>query len=514
MPISQSIQVFNLVKSLTMAEKRNFRIYARRIQDKGQLKFLDLFDQFDKQKEINESEILKKLKINKGQFSNLKRHLYAQIITSLRMLHKEKRANFKVREFLDYAYILYGKGLYIQALKLLNKARALADEHHLIYMRLIIVELEKTIETRHITRSGSSRAIWLLEESEQIQKHANHLVRLSNLRLRMHAKYLQFGHVRTKREAEEIRTYYHEEIDPINLDELGIMERIYYVQSRVWYNYILLDFQSCMKYAKEWIDILDGNPNMIKRDVDLYLRGFHYVLTTANHIGDKKTHSIYLENLESFRKENYAKFNPNSQIISFLYVHTGRLDHIILNGLFENANVVISKSLNRIKRYKYKLDDHRVLVFYYKFAWIYLGAENYSKAIFYLNKIINNELKYLREDLQNYTRILQLICHYELRNFDVLKYLIHTYSNYFDRKDSINKFLALGMRMFELLESKGELEHKEIFKTYLKDFKLLSADPYEKRALVYIDIVSWLDGKIKGRKLSEIIKNKKMPTKH
>ena len=144
MPISKSEHVLNLIKSLSKAEKRNFRIYAKRIQNSEELLFLRLFDLVDKQKSFDEQEIYANLGLtDRVQFSNLKRHLYTQIIASLRMLFKEKGANYKVREYVDYAYILYGKGLYLQALKILKKAKEMAKKHHLIYLQLTIIEFEK-----------------------------------------------------------------------------------------------------------------------------------------------------------------------------------------------------------------------------------------------------------------------------------------------------------------------------------------------------------------------------------
>jgi len=352
MPISKSLEVFNLVKSLSKAEKRNFRLYSKRIMDNTDLLFLKLFDFMDKQKVLNEEQLLVQMgKITKTQYSNLKRHLYKQIISSLRMLHKDKQPNFKVREYLDFAYILYGKGLYLQALKILRKAKLLAQKHHLTYLQLTLIEFEKRIESRHITRSGPDKADLLIKESLLIQKGANHLVRLSNLRIRIHAKYLQHGTVHNKEEAEEIKKYYYDQIEPIDIDALGLMERIFFVQSRVWLNYILLDFKACLKRAKEWINLLEKNPTMLQRDVDLYMRGYHYVLTSAIHIKDKKAHEKYLVKFEKFRKSSYKKFNANSQILSFLYVHTGRLDGIILNGHFDRSEKVLTKSLNRIRKY-------------------------------------------------------------------------------------------------------------------------------------------------------------------
>ena len=261
-----------------------------------------------------------------------------------------------------------------------------------------------------------------------------------------------------------------------------------------------------MKWAKEWVTLMVENPYMFERDMDLYMRGYHYILTCATHMRDKKTHSKYLADFEKFRKDNYGLFNHNSQIISFLYVHTGRLDHLIISGDFKDAESVISKCLSRIRRYKYKLDDHRILVFYYKFAWIYLATGKYSKAINYLNFITNNHFNNLREDLQNYARILQLMCHYELKNFEIFQYLINTYTNYFQKREGLNDLIQESVKMFVLLKSAGLLEHKNIFKDSLRGCKKINQDPYERRALVYLDMISWLEAKVRAVPLSVVIK--------
>ena len=110
MPISQSDQLFNLVKSLTKAEKRNFKIYAARIQDVESMKYIQLFEMLDKMKTLDESVILKRFP--KGKLSNLKRHLFSQILVSTRLIHKKKNLYIEVRELLDFSDILYNKGMY------------------------------------------------------------------------------------------------------------------------------------------------------------------------------------------------------------------------------------------------------------------------------------------------------------------------------------------------------------------------------------------------------------------
>jgi len=102
MSSSKSTHLFLLIQSLTKAEKRAFKLYASRSSSSQKL-FIKLFDLIDSMSELNDDMVKKKLKLDSGQYSNLKRHLYSQILNSLRMLNIEKKPNIKVREYIDMA---------------------------------------------------------------------------------------------------------------------------------------------------------------------------------------------------------------------------------------------------------------------------------------------------------------------------------------------------------------------------------------------------------------------------
>ncbi|MCK5788816.1 MAG: hypothetical protein KAH32_07445, partial [Chlamydiia bacterium] len=156
---------FQLIKTLTKAEKRNFRLYAQHRQTSGDLKFVQLFDAMDKLKGYEEELILKKVpSITKGQLSNQKAHLYKVLLSSLRNLNKNN-SDIQVRENIDYARLLYNKGLYLQSLKILDKTKVLAKKSYFTTLHLEVVEFEKEIESRYITRSIGTRAENLSKES-------------------------------------------------------------------------------------------------------------------------------------------------------------------------------------------------------------------------------------------------------------------------------------------------------------------------------------------------------------
>ena len=149
--------LFVLICALSKSEKRQFKLYVNRLGDNIDAKFLLLFNLLDKMSQYDEEEILKSKVVTKLQLSNLKAHLYKQILISLRMNPVNQNIRIHIREQLDFATILYHKGLYKQSLKILDKTKLIAIDHEEKYIAFEIVELEKVIESQYITRSIQGR---------------------------------------------------------------------------------------------------------------------------------------------------------------------------------------------------------------------------------------------------------------------------------------------------------------------------------------------------------------------
>ena len=104
MPNLSSDALFTLIKSLEKGEKRNFKLFAARNTGSADLKIVQLFDALDKMKDYDEEELLRKNEsIQKQQLSNLKAHLYDQILSSLRLLKQNE--NIWVHEHQEKLYL-------------------------------------------------------------------------------------------------------------------------------------------------------------------------------------------------------------------------------------------------------------------------------------------------------------------------------------------------------------------------------------------------------------------------
>src|SRR5205085_11762569 len=164
--------LFQLIHSLEKAEKRHFKLYIKRSSSKENLKIVQLFDAMDKMPEYDEKILLKRLPdIQKTQLSNLKAHLYKQVLASLRLLKSADSIDLQLNEQFDYAHILYKKGLFLQSLRILERTKEVAKAHQKFNFLTQAIMLEKRIETLHITRSMQDRAESLSAEAIEISNH-------------------------------------------------------------------------------------------------------------------------------------------------------------------------------------------------------------------------------------------------------------------------------------------------------------------------------------------------------
>ena len=149
MPNRSADALFQLIKSLQKSEKRNFKLYINRNSGTEDLKIVLLFDALDKMETYDEAFLLKRVpQIKKQQLSNLKAHLYKQLLASLRLLKNEENIDIQLHDQLDYARILYNKGLYLQSLKILEKIKEMAKGHNQVSFLVQVLFLEKKIGQR------------------------------------------------------------------------------------------------------------------------------------------------------------------------------------------------------------------------------------------------------------------------------------------------------------------------------------------------------------------------------
>ena len=127
----KSNHLFELIKSLSKSEKRYFKLYSSRHTIGEQNNYISLFDYIEKMTIYDEDLIFKDFKgeafINR--FSITKGRLYNNILKSLDLFYATHSADAQLYRLINSADILFNKGLYQQAGKMLLSAEKHATKY-------------------------------------------------------------------------------------------------------------------------------------------------------------------------------------------------------------------------------------------------------------------------------------------------------------------------------------------------------------------------------------------------
>lgn len=500
--------LFVLVKALTKSEKRQFKLYVGRLGVNNDAKFLALFNLLDKMRKYSEPQILESGIVKKAQLSNLKAHLYKQILVSLRLNPGNQNIRVQIREQLDFATILYQKGLYKQSLKILDKAKHMAIDHEEKNVAYEIVELEKIIETQFITRSIPDRANELSVQAKDLSAANAITSKLSNLSLELYGMMLKVGYVRNDEDLNNVRDYFEYHLPDYNIEALGFREKLWLYKANLWYSFLTQDFLSTYKYATKWVDLFYDRKEMIGLNPVFFLKGNHYLLESLFFVKYSSQFRETLEKLERHVENADFPKNDNIASLAFLYINSNRLNLHFLEGTFEKGLYLVQIVEYGIKKHKDRIDEHHIMLLYYKVACLYFGNGDNKNCIEYLKRIITNKNLKMREDLMCFARVLSLVAHYELGlDYKLEVQLKSTYKFLL----KMNDLHSVQKEMIKFLRRLGDIYPNELRKEFQKlhaELKKYENHPYEKRAFLYLDIISWLESHLENRPVGAIIRDK------
>jgi tetratricopeptide (TPR) repeat protein len=498
MPTQIKHQLFRLIKSLTKSEKRNFKLFATRAGATPDSKFIRLFDAIDKSKQPDDEPLINRIGITAGKLSNLKRHLYQQVLTSLRLIYINKEIDIELREQIDFTRILYGKGHYLDALRLLERAKDIAVKHNQDILHLEILELQKLIEARHVTlsRQVDNKMDLLLKESSERNESVMNTSRIFSLNIQLHGLYIEHGHSRTQQERTENEAFWNKaqrEITGRGPSDYTFNQKVNLFQANMWFHYLQLDFTAALEVALEAATCFTLEKLMTVKDPDLYLRCLYYVTMFGFLNNQVNTVQRYLTLIDKFLDNNNTLLNRNTRYLGDVYRNLSRFNLFFMNGEFDNAYSFGQALLAEHKAGGFAPNSHRWALFLYKCAGACFLTKRYDEALDYLNDIINMRSGIFREDLLINTRILHAICNFELANYSLVDYHLKSVNRLLNRSRETAKVHTLAASTLRRLLRAPIAEHNEVFEKLKTDLTIYNDHPFEQKAMLYLDLAYWLN---------------------
>lgn len=509
MPNLNTDQLFVLIKSLSKAEKRYFKLFVGKKSSSEDLIFLKLFDLMDKQKVYDEKKILEKeSSIKASQISNLKAHLYSQIMLAIRNYNPCSDIDLQIHQYLDFAKLLYNRCLYEQCLKQIEKAKSLAQKNNRIGLLYTVHDFEKKLVRKFIRTNIENQVNEIIDTSKETFKKLKRMNDFTNLTLKLYTKYLKTGYTRNSLDFEEVNKLIYSSLPAFEEDQLNNNEKILLYNIFSGYYLFIQDFDRAYEYVKKWLQVFDEDPQLKIAETEIYIRALSNLIVTLSKLYKYDEYKIALDKLRAIKENPEINLTYNLQLLLFRNEATHKLNKYFILGQFDEGVKVIDSISEDLQKYEDKLDQHSILIFYYKFACMYFGEEDYKQSVYWLNKIISSKDVELRSDIHCFARIMSLICHYELENTDNIDYYLRSTYRYLIKKNDLHLFQKFSLKFLRKLTRISQTDLPEAFSELREQLLPLQENTYEKRAFTYFDMISWLESKLNHKSIQEIIKEK------
>ncbi|MEM9527351.1 MAG: hypothetical protein AAGA31_12125, partial [Bacteroidota bacterium] len=445
----------------------------------------------------DDAAAMARMRLTPGQFSNLKRHLYQQLLTSLRLIFINKEIDIELREQIDFTRILYGKGHYLDALRTLERAKTKAVEHSQDLLHLEILEFQKLIEARHVTlsRQVDNKMDLLLNESAARSYSVLNTSELFNLNIQIHGRYIESGHSRNTEQAVKNEAYW-KKIQTIRADRETVAstfhQKINRFQSTMWYHYIQLHLDDALESALNAINLFQLSRQMIVKDPDLYLRCLYYVNVFGYLTGREAEVKKPMLSLQAFLSAEKVQLNENSRRVGRIYQYLATYNYYFLTGKAEAAYTLKQEIDSAHQKQEFTPNQQRWGLFLYKAGAACFLTQRYDETLDHLNDIINMRGGILREDLLINTRLLHAICNYELGHHSLVDYHLTSLGRLLKKsRETAEIHLATVSALRKLIKTPPS-ERTPIYGQLYAELNQFRNSPFEAKAITYLDIRVWL----------------------
>lgn len=506
---TSSDKIFQLIKSLTKAEKRYFKLYVgKHGTDKNS--HSELFDAIDAQVEYNEDLLVQNIK-DRTIMRSLpiaKSRLYDSLLRSLDAYHANSSIDAQLKRTLHFVEILYKKTLYQQAMRLLEGAKKLAYQYDKHTSLLEIFMWEKMlIEKDNYENVGEEELEAMMAENSRIISLIEVFNDFWGIKSRLFHILNRKGKARTEEGLLKLKSI----IDGTLLDRNPdhIFHESEYLYNHIYsaYYFGVGDYANSYRYLENNVRHIEANLNKFSEEPNVYFSVLTNIVYIASQLQKYDEVFFYLKKLRELPETLDIKNNEDLEIKLFSSANSIELTIYFLMGDFEKGLELIPQIEHGLVIYDHKLNSVRKAFFFFNIAIIYFGACRFNDALKWTNRLLNDIDISKSLDIYCFGQLLNLLIHIELDSKNLLPYTLRNTQRYLSTRNRYFKFEESFLQLMgQLMKSLDAADEKAHYLVFLERMKDLKNDPLEKNAFEYFDFVSWAEAKVSGKSFAEVVR--------
>jgi tetratricopeptide (TPR) repeat protein len=497
---SDSSNLYELITSLTKAERKTFTLFANLSND-SRKKYLVLFEIISSQKKYDEGKIQRRLtELNiLTPLPVLKNYVQEILLKALRFHHDSVSIDSILHNLIMEADLMHAKGLEKIRDKLMRKAKALAKNNE---RKEVLLEI--------LNKEWNYKTVFNPKEIE-----LDHSLALEDLSKLLFARTMTFnvslllekGEIRDDSLKSEWETIVKNPIMTEERKYSGYEENCHFHHNWMRYYHRTNDFQKCTEHQVLLIKHMESRPDLLRVYRSLYIFELNGLVVAYCQLKDYLNARITLNKILQI-SELELNTPERNMLADTLAIAYGNIIHGYYLSDFDSA-VQASEEAERYLE-SINIQHHHAAFLYLNLAKTNIYIGNFKKALIWTNHIFHDSPGNRRDDFYVIAWVFNIIIHFELDHIDFLPSLIKSTGRFLKKRNRLYKTetTILHFLQTKLPKSSSKKSIRQFYAELLIEMKEIVKDPYEAKAFKYFDFISWLESKIQSKSIAEVVKSK------
>lgn len=490
-------ELLKLIRSLSSAEKRNFKLLCKKqVGDKDYLLLFDLINDSDKNVGLSNVKIEFQKKFPVKSFENTAQYLFRSVTDSLIQIRIINDKWFEQHYNIMRAKILLERSLVKEGLKEIKKAQktSLSLQDNFIHYQACRYELDYL--TNHDFIGIDEQA--LIDK----QMKAKKALRIA-LQTHEHNSLFEMLRHRFIHSGVSISNVDREKLNDLVLGELSLSDRgsSHNFESQklhlLFQSFFFInigDYKSSLKSFTELNELFEKHAAIWNHPPYDYLSTLEGILDNLRTIKYHQEMYYFIDKLKTLFNKSYPgnfEIIVNQMIISnelCILVNTGKIKEAILQ-----INTLPANMFKVHQLINYEIINE--LYFYIGLAF-YKNKE-FQTANKYIGDILFLEKANFNSPVYKASRLLHIIIHYQLGNDSYLDYTIRSYKRAFKKSGKELKIETLMLNIIALdPKRRSTVQNANTLKKIKAEICKIEESNYEKQILKYYDFCRWIKEQI------------------
>jgi tetratricopeptide (TPR) repeat protein len=504
--------VHRLIRSMSRAEKRYFKLFTGRHMLGGQSNHQLLFDAIAAMEEYDEPRLLEQFKHEPftNRFAITKRRLYETILRSLDAFHAESSVDVRLHRALHQVELLHQRALYEDAAKMLQSVRKLARQHDKQSALLAVMQWERRLlEVGNYSQGRISDLDRLAAEGEAVLEEQRELDQLWDLKSRILMDLYRQGQTRNAQGLEEVRTLLAHPLlqEPAHLRTARARFLFHHLHGAATFAMGALD--QCRTHLAATLGVLTQERERFRDEPNLVLSTLSNLIWVQVRLGNYEEAFALLKRFRTIPAEWEMPETEDLDLKLFCTSTSLELTIHAQMGAFDKALELAPAVERGLAQREERMGPVRKAGFYYQLAYAHFGAGHADKALKWSHRLLNDVRIDESAEIVCFGRMLNLLAHIELGKTDLLPYALRSTERYLETRKRAHRFEPIFLDMVRgVLKARNNDALLEAYSTFHDELLPLENDPMEHAVFDHLDPIAWALGKLTGKPFGQLVKER------